>query len=244
MWTLQWIFAGVVLVVGALVGYRYLSAVDVGTTEETASPAERRKTYEDLGAESGRITSHETATLLLDIARDLYDRKHSAYDTLDDKAQKLVALLGGGASLFALFAGFTGGLHVVLTPLLVVSAICFFASLILLLQSLRPIETDIPAITMFNSVPVLADSANRGRVARRMIEAWQEITLGLTPILRRKGRFIFVATLLIVVGASLLLTNFLILVATAPRNTPTLTKCSGRLMANGTVNLACMETTR
>lgn len=114
----------------------------------------------------------------------------------------------------------------------------------LLLMSLRPTETDIPVITMFNSVPVLADSAYRGRIARRMIEAWQEITLGLAPILRRKGRFIFVATLLIVVGASLLLTNFLILVSTAGQNTSSATKCSGRLMANGTVNFACMETRR
>lgn len=129
MWALQWILAAFVIVAGALVGYRYLSAVNIGKCEETASPAERRKAYEELGAESGRITSHETATLLLDIARDLYDRKHSAYDSLDDKAQKLVALLGGGASLFALFGGFAGGLHVVLTPLLGLSAICFLRAL-------------------------------------------------------------------------------------------------------------------
>jgi len=229
MW-IQWAIAGLVAAVGLVAGLRYLRAINVGKHEETAPAAKRRDTHAALLRESSTLSSFETPEFLLSNAVDLYERKHAAIATLDDKSQKLVALIGGGASLFALLGGFTGNLHATLTPLLVLSILCFFAGLVLLLFALRPVETDIPAITEFNSASVLVDPAFRAKVARRMIEAWQEITLGLTPILRRKGRLIFVATVLIVAGASLLLTNFLLLVSGEPSAAPVAT--IGKMQCN------------
>ena len=217
---IEWIITAAVVILGALVAWRYLPFVGIGKIQEAASPDKRQAVYTSLLNEGGKITAPETGEFLLAIAVDLYNRKHDAFTNLDEKAQKLVALIGGGASLYALFAGFNGGIHFSLTPLLVLSAACFFTSLVLLLLSLRPVETDVLAITEFNSVPILKDPAFRARIALRLIEAWQEITFGLTPILRRKGRFIFAATLLIVVGASALLANFLILLATGQVSGP------------------------
>ncbi|TAM65808.1 MAG: hypothetical protein EPN48_18240 [Microbacteriaceae bacterium] len=211
MWELQWAIASTVTVVGLFVAWVYMRRVNTGISETTASPKEREDTYKDLLAESPKLGAFETPEFLLAVAVDLYERKHAAFNTLDDKAQRMVALIGGGAGLFALLGGFTSSFHRIVTPLLVVATICIFASLTLLLLSLSPTETDILQITDFNSPPVLADPAFRAKVARRLIDAWQTITLELTPILRRKGRFIFVAMLLIGVAAALLLTNFLLL---------------------------------
>jgi len=239
-WTLQWLIATTVVLGGAICAVRFLATVSQGVTPSTATPKQRRQTYEDLSRESEGLTSCETSDFLLGMARDLYELKHRAYDTLDDKAQKLIALIGGGASLFALLAGVTGGEHTAITPLLGLSATCFFLSLIVLLLSLRPRETDIPTITEFNSRAVLSEPASRARIGRRMIEAWQEITLSLTPLLRTKGRLIFVATILIVVGASLLLTNSLVTLTDTTNHVSRL-KCSGFASKKDTAIITCSD---
>jgi hypothetical protein len=248
MWV-QWSLAGLVAVIGVIAGIRYLGAIDVGKREDTAPMSKRKEAHKELLRESPNLTDFDTSEFLLAAAVNLYERKHAAIAVLDDKAQKLVALIGGGASLFALLGGFTGALHASLTPLLVLAITCFFVGLLLLLLALRPVETDIPAITEFNSVPVLANPEFRAKIARRMIEAWQEITLGLTPILRRKGRFIFVSMLLIVAGASLLLLNFMILFQTKSMDSPSTSSaakvsCSGSIEKNQKLSMNCEEKTR
>lgn len=178
------------------------------------------------------------------MAVDLYDRKMKAFDTLDDKAQKLVALVGGGASLYTLLGWFGQANYLRFSPLLLTSALFFFLSVLLLLISLYPRERDILAITEFNSLPVLADPAFRARIARRLIDAWQELSFDMVPILRKKGRFIYIATAAIVIGAALLLANFLVLhnsrTATNTANQAVM-KCSGTLSKN-TISMTCGST--
>lgn len=249
MW-LQWVIAGVVALVGIVAGILYLATINAGKHQATATKTQRRETYDALTTESAKLSEFDTPEFLLNAAVDLYERKHSAMATLDDKAQKLIALIGGGASIFALLGGLTGTLHATLTPLLVLAIACFFVALLLLILALRPVETDIPTVTEFNSVPVLASPDYRAKVARRMIEAWQEITLGLTPILRRKGRFIFVSMLLVVAGASLLLANFMVLMQEKPsdlqsRATIVRVSCRGGVQKNrNNISLICEGNTR
>lgn len=225
MWLAQWVAAFTFVVFSLIVVIRtrtwnLLRAAD-GRQTTTASSAKRQETYAALAKDGSKLEDYDTSELLLGIAVDLYDRKQAAIAVLDDKAQKLLALIGGGATLFALLGGLTGDYRVAtLTPLLVLSVLCFFGSLLLCLLSLRPIEMDILAITQFNSIPVLADPAFRARIARVLIEAWQQITFELTPILRRKGRYIFAASILITAGATLLLANFVIDLPTRPGSQP------------------------
>lgn len=242
----QWGLTGLVGLAGIAAAVYYFRGIDAGQRTGAASKSTRRQTYQSLLEEGAKLSDFDTPQFLLNTAIDLYERKHSAMAVLDDKAQKLVALIGGGASLFALLGGFTGSLHASLTPLLVLAMACFFVGLLLLLFALRPVETDIPTITEFNSVPILADPAFRAKIARRMIEAWQDITLGLTPILRRKGRFVFVSMLLIVAGSSLLLVNFMLLIQTLtsdPSSTITTARisCEGGIKKshNNKINLSC-----
>jgi hypothetical protein len=197
-----------------------------GVLAETASPQRRKLAYENLLNLSSDLTDSTTAELMLTAAVDIYERKHAAIDGLDGKAQSLVALIGGGAAVFALLAGFAGSLHAILTPLLIVAAACFMGSLVLLLLSLAPVETDLPAITQYNSVAALRDPSSRARIAWRLIETWQQITLELGPVLSKKGRFIYAASLLIVAGATSLLFNFLVLLATPQHGQPNLV-CHG-----------------
>lgn len=243
MWWFEWGISVAFVIFGLYMGCKYLRNIEGGKKIETASPGLRKKTYEELKKECIQLYDYETSGFLLEIAVNLYERKHSALDKLDDKAQKVIGLIGGGASLYALFGGFTSGFHVILTPLLVLSAICFFTSLVLLLIAIKPVETDIPEITRFNSTVILADPAFRAKIARRMIEVWQEITLGLTPILRRKGRYQTAAMILIVAGSSLLLANFLLLLrGTESASAESSLQCSYTLGQKQEGAFQCTET--
>jgi hypothetical protein len=235
-WVAQWIVVAIVVVAALVVARKtrawdFLRAAEPGKEKKTASPEKRKETYAALLAKGSQLSDFDTSSFLLGIAVDLYDRKQAAVTALDDKAQKLVAFIGGGATLFALLAGISNGVRAELTPLLVLAASCFFVSLILCLLALMPIERDVLAITQYNSIPVLADAGFRGKIAWHLIDAWQEITLGLTPILRKKGRYIFGSSVLITAGATLLLMNFLLNLATKPSPAPAGVHCSASTMS-------------
>jgi hypothetical protein len=170
-------------------------------------------------------------------------KKHAAMSVLDDKASKLVALIGGGAALFALLGGFTDSLHATLTPLLVLSTLCFFGSLVFALTALRPRESSIPTVTQYNSPKVLEDTDSRPKIARQLIENWEASALELTPVLRRKGLAIFLSSLLVVVGASVLLANFLLIVGTKTNAGVQRFHCSSSvtLRRPGRLTLTCEE---
>lgn len=213
MWLAQWIIASVV-VAGLIVvaierkAWTFLRATSSDKHEETASTSLRKTTAETLLAESPKLAAFETPEFLLKIALDLYERKHAAMRALDDKAQKLVALIGGGATLFALLGGLTGGIHTTLTPLLALSALCFLGSLAFALIALLPRDTDIPTVSAYNSPKVLQGPEYRAKIARELIETWEAIALEIRPILKRKGLAVYLSMVLIAVGAFVLITNF------------------------------------
>jgi hypothetical protein len=238
----QWFAAGVIAVAGILATAFFVYRAGPGRRLRTADPAKRKETYHALLSESSNLKDFETAEFLLNMAVDLYDRKMKAFDTLDDKAQKLVALVGGGASLYTLLGWFGQANFLHFSPLLLASALFFFLSVLLLLISLYPRERDILAVTEFNSRPILMDPAFRARIAHRLIDAWQELTFELGPVLRKKGRYIYMATAAIVIGAALLLANFLLLLNTRSSTSPTkgtVMKCSGTLSKNTAISLMC-----
>jgi hypothetical protein len=219
MWVAQWVIAvavvlGVIVAVVRTDAWGLLGTKQFEEHEDTASVDLRKTTWSTLMRESPKLESFETSEFLLGIAVALYEKKDAALDVLDDKAQKLVTLIGGGATLFALLGGFTDSLHAALTPLLVLAALCFFGSLAFALLSLRPRDSSIPTITQYNSPKLLEDPNSRAKIARQLIETWEGITLELTPVLQRKGLAIFLSSLLVVVGASVLLANFLLIVGT------------------------------
>jgi hypothetical protein len=249
MWVAQWIIAAAI-VVGLFLGaiqkkvWKFLQATGAGKHPDVASMALRKATAQTLLSESPRLQSFETAEFLLNIAVDLYERKHAAMSALDDKAQKLVGLIGGGAALFALLGGLNGSYRVPMTPLLVLSGLCFLGSLGLALTALFPRDTTIPTISLYNSPKVLEDPNFRAKIARQLIETWEQIALEISPLLHRKGLAVFFSMVLIAVGAFALLSNFLLQRAAAtPSSVMQKVRCSGsiRLHKPNRLELTCEE---
>ena len=209
---MQWVATGIIITGLVVIGtkeraWTFLRATTSEKREETASTAVRKATAQTLLAESPRLESFETSEFLLATAVDLYERKHAAMAVLDDKAQKLVAFIGGGAAIFVSLGGF----RAILTPLLVMSALCFLGSLGFALVALVPRDTEIPTVSEYNSPKVLETPTFRAKVARQLIETWEDIALQVRPILKRKGLAVYFSMVLVTVGATGLLTNFLLL---------------------------------
>jgi hypothetical protein len=200
---LVWLVA--LLLGGGLLAFFYSLTRKSG--QSTADPGKRERTYNSLLKESPSLASFDTADFLLAAARDLYDIKHAAIATLDDKAQKLMSFLGGGATLVALLNVTSVTLRSAVTPFLFLSALCFLLCFIFLIFCLNPATTEILQITEFNSIPVLSNPDFRPKIAYRLIDGWQTVTLGLTPVIRRKGLLLFAATMALIAGFMLFAGN-------------------------------------
>lgn len=236
---LQWGFSAAFVIAGVYFGQKYYRTIGSGTNPGPAPRELRQKTLLELKKHGERLENNETAEFLLAISVDLYERKFASYRALDTKGQTLIALIGAGAGLYAVVGGLSGSLGVQISPMLVLSAGCFLASLVMLLVSIHPRSTNLPGITRFNTVGVLNDAAMRPRIAFRLIEAWAARSFELTSKIREKARCIFVATVLIVAGVSLLLVNFLLVAGlrNAPRTADI--KCFTSPMPNNQVAIQC-----
>lgn len=238
---LQWIVAVVIILAGAIAAFAFWTRSSSDAVAAHASTEQRRKIHDELLKEGGKLRDFETAEFLLGAAVDLYDRKMKAFDTLDDKAQKLIALVGGGASLYTVLGWFGQPTYLRFSPLLVAAAVFFFFSVAVLLVALYPRERDLIALTEFNSVAILAAKEFRPRVAHRLIEAWQALTFEMTPVLRTKGKCIYLSMFSIALGAALLLANFLLLLHTPPKQQTSATsmKCTVAALKNNGATVSC-----
>ena len=148
MWLAQWTVAAVVILGASVLALKsrawsFLSEPKGKEKPETASPKKRQAIYNQLRVESPDLVEFDTPQLLLDMAVSLHDRKEAALGILDDKAQKLAALIAGSTSLFVLLGGLDSKVRLQLTPLLVLAALCFFGSLVLCLLALVPVPLEI-----------------------------------------------------------------------------------------------------